>query len=465
MGIHKRWIALFALLIIAVTGCSQAPKVTKVAGIIVDDRGKPIPQAGLIIGSAMAQTNAAGQFTIDALSGQSTAIVLVKGRGSQVIPLSLGAEAQTVTLTVKPAKPTQRIGQTVDYILLLGSIRNTDISSTSPFTYLTDGDVQTAALTHAGIFNLTEAVEYLSPEALQKLCKTLRARKIVWVNKDLNDHLQIFDTQTQRINHLRFEEGKTRDAQGNLRTVKQINAILTDALSAESLAGDQAPQGTEAKLAREVTAYMEQMYDITYAGREIQHIREVVAPVIAVSERPDLRFTFGILEATEYNAYALPGGYIYITRPLLEMLDSDAEIAAVMAHEAAHITHVHAVKGYDRQIALVMAGVFLAVATGDVTSSFDFVDAIGGIIKQGYSKEQEYDADRTGLRYLSRAGYDPEAMLSLLAKLENLEYRLTGGRQGYSRTHPATKQRIRQVKDRLNTIQYYKLLDEYLQSI
>ena len=100
-----------------------------------------------------------------------------------------------------------------------------------------------------------------------------------------------------------------------------------------------------------------------------------------------------------------------------------------------------------------------------MASSFDFVDAIGGIIKQGYSKEQEYDADRTGLRYMTRAGYEPDAMLSLLAKLQELEYRLTGGRQGYSRTHPATKQRVQQVKDRLHIVEYYRFIDMYLQSI
>ncbi|NMB24124.1 MAG: M48 family metalloprotease [Firmicutes bacterium] len=464
MYIRKHWIALAILIAVLMTGCSQAPKMSKVAGTVVDPKGVPVSQAGLIIGSTMAHTNAAGQFTISAPSGPNKAVILTKGCSPEIISLNLAPETQTVTLKTSPTRPSKRVGQVVDYLILLEPIISTDIGPSSPFTYLGGTGAQDAALTHAGIFNLTEAVEYLSPKALQGLCDILKARNIVWVNKDLDNHLQIFHARTGQISSAPFDQGKARDAHGNLRTVKKISALLANALQSEN-PPDTGPRGTEAKLAREVTAYMEQMYNITYTGKEIEHIRKTATPIIAASERPELRFTFGVLEANEYNAYALPGGYIYITRPLLEMLDSDDELAAVLAHEAAHITHMHAVKGYDRQTALLVAGVFLAVATGDVASSFDFVDAIGGIIKQGYSKEQEYDADRTGLRYMTRAGYEPDAMLSLLAKLQELEYRLTGGRQGYSRTHPATKQRVQQVKDRLHIVEYYRFIDMYLQSI
>lgn len=459
---RRHWIALAILLTVVIAGCSPAPKVSRVTGTVVDTRGIPVSQAGLVIGNTMTQTNANGQFTINAPSGQSKAVVLARGRGPEIISLNLTADTQTMALKTNPTKPTKRVGQMVDYIIL---VENTDVGPSSPFTYLGSTQVQDAALTHAGILNLGEAVEYLSPDALQALCDTLKAQRIVWISKDLDNHLQIFHARTGRISNVPFDEGKARDAHGNLRAVKKINDLLADAMQGESLPQDLAPKGTEAKLAREVTAYMEQMYDITYTGREIEHIKRTAQPIIAASERPELRFTFGILEAKEYNAYALPGGYIYITRPLLEMLDSDGELAAVLAHETTHITHMHAVKGYERQTALLVAGVFLAVATGDAASSFDFVDAIGGIIKTGYSKEQEYDADRTGLRYMTRAGYEPDAMVSLLTKLEDLEYRLTGGRQGYSRTHPATKNRIKHVQDRLDTVEYYQFIDTYVQSI
>jgi hypothetical protein len=455
MQMRKRWIVLPILLMLLVTGCTQTPKVTRVVGTLIDSGGNPIPRAGLLIGDSMTKTNAMGQFSTTALSGENQAVVLMDGYRPQVIPLTLSQETQTVTLTAKPSKPTKRSGNTIDYILLVNSIRNTDVTADSSFTYLTGNDVREAARIHAGILNLGEAVEHLTPGAMQRLCEVLKTRHLVWINKDLKDHLQVFTAESQKISNLSFRES---------RGMMQINGLLTNFLKGDDSSAGRRPQGTEAKLAQEVKGYMERIYDITYTGPDIQRIQRIASPVIAVSERPNLYFTFGILEAPEYNAYALPGGYIYITRPLLDMMETDAELAAVLAHESAHITHIHAVKSYERQVALTVAGVFLAVATGDA-DSYDFVQTIGDIITVGYSKDQEYDADATGLRYIARAGYDPEAMLSLLDKLQDLEYRLTGGRRGYSRTHPATENRIKQVRTNLPTIEYYRYLDEYLSSL
>lgn len=404
----------------------------------------------------MAETSKAGHFTISAPAGDNKAVLLVQGYRPQIVPLTLGEESQTVTITAELDKPSRRSGSTVDYLLLLDSLYKTDISNESGFTYLTGAEMKEAALVHAGIVDLETAVQYLSPAAMKRLCELLRIRHIVWIQKDLDKHLQIFSANSGRITSIPFEES---------RGVRKLAAPLASFSKGTRQFAEEKPRGIEANLAKEVRAYMEQLYDVTYTGRDIRRIKRIAEPVIAVSERPNLQFTFGILETSEYNAYALPGGYIYITRPLLEMLDSDDELAAVLAHESAHITHVHAIKSYERQVALTVAGIFLAVATGDAESSFDFVRIIGNIITEGYSKEQEYDADLTGLRYISRAGYDPEGMVSLLTKLQDLEYRLTGGRRGYSRTHPATQNRIKQVKAELSTIEYYQFLDQYLLSL
>ncbi len=453
MRMRKQWIVLLVMLALLAAGCSQAPKMVRVAGTIVDQHRRPVSNGALVIGSAMAKTSKAGHFTISAPAGDNTAVLLVKGYRPQIVPLTLGEESQTVTITAKLDKTSRRSGSTVDYLLLLDSLHKTDISSGSGFTYLTGAEMKEAALVHAGIVDLETAVQYLSPAAMKRLCELLRIRHIVWIQKDLDKHLQIFSANSGRITSIPFEES---------RGVRKLAAPLA---SFQGIPGsEEKPRGIEANLAKEVRAYMEQLYDVTYTGRDIRRIERIAEPVIAVSERPNLQFTFGILETSEYNAYALPGGYIYITRPLLEMLESDDELAAVLAHESAHITHIHAIKSYERQVALTVASIFLAVATGDA-DSIDFVRIIGNIITEGYSKEQEYDADRTGLRYISRAGYDPEGMVSLLTKLQDLEYRLTGGRRSYSRTHPATHNRIKQVKAELSTIEYYRFLDQYLLSL
>ena len=87
-----------------------------------------------------------------------------------------------------------------------------------------------------------------------------------------------------------------------------------------------------------------------YSGPDVERLKRVARSLVPVTERSNVDFTFGVLEAREYNAFALPGGYVYITRPLLEMLDADTELAAVLAHEMVHICHLHAVRNYERQI-------------------------------------------------------------------------------------------------------------------
>ena len=391
------WLILVFLALLVISGCSPAPKVSQISGTIITPTGAPVTGAGLIINDVIAQTNAKGQFTLSTTAGRHKALILAKGCAPAILELDLSAGSQALTLKANPLKPTKRTGQKIDYLVLIDPQEKTDLGAASPFTYFDTSGIQPAAVTHAGIIDLKQAVEYLSPKALQSLCSILNTRKIVWINKDLADHLQIFDSETQLTYNVPFMKGKK-----NQRTVNKINDLLVRDWRGEALPLDVSPKATEARLAQEVTDYMESKYKITYAGHDVQRVKQIANSVIAVSERPSLRFTFGILETTEYNAYALPGGYIYITRPLYDMLEGDDELAAVLSHEIAHITHIHAVKSYERQTALLVAGVLLAVAIGDSTA-FDFVDIISGIVRQGYSKEQELDADKTGLRYLAKA--------------------------------------------------------------
>lgn len=110
---------------------------------------------------------------------------------------------------------------------------------------------------------------------------------------------------------------------------------------------------------------------------------------------------------------------------------------------------------------MTVAAVFLAAATGDVEQSFDLIGFFDSLVTEGYSKSQEYDSDGTGLKYISRAGYDPEGMVTLLEKLLALERKLTGGRRQYSRTHPETDARIEEVKAQMAKIEYYDFVASY----
>lgn len=519
LKLRMRLVVLMLLLALVVTGCGQEQTLTSVAGTVVDSQGQPVPNAGVIIGQVVTTTNDKGQFYVsNALSGQGEAIIFIKGHRPTIIPVNLGKEPQTVILEASFLKRTTREGKPTDFILLLDSVRNTDLRTAAEFRFALGSEVAEDAHSLTGIADLNEAAEYLTPDALASLCRILRTRNLVWINENLDEHIQVFNAESKRITNLRFKEVQRTDRDGERYKFRYLASVLNEYLNddktetrvpvvghkksklyhavdanhlpepefrvyfssrakaeaagyrpdplcfgAAARAAKSELDDTEARLAREVTAFMESRYRITYSGKDIQRIKKIAAPIIAVSERANLEFTFGILETPEYNAYALPGGYIFITRPLLDILESDSELAAVIAHESVHITHMHAVKNYNRQVAMVVAGVFLAVATGDVKSSFDFVDAIENIVSQGYSKGQEYEADRTGLRYMARAGYDADAMLVLLRKLKRLEENFGGGYRTYSRTHPPTERRIERVEEAMRKVDYYSFLARYLE--
>ena len=136
-----------------------------------------------------------------------------------------------------------------------------------------------------------------------------------------------------------------------------------------------------------------------------------------VSETPEPPFTFTILNSGDVNAYALPGGYVYVTRGLMALANSEAELAGVVAHEIGHVTARHAAQRYSQTV-LAEFGVALLGAAAGSTLIGDLARVAAAAYVQGYSREQELEADRLGVRYLGRAGYDPRAMAGFLSSME-----------------------------------------------
>lgn len=178
-------------------------------------------------------------------------------------------------------------------------------------------------------------------------------------------------------------------------------------------------------------------------------VQDTGARVTRNTERPDVRYSFYLLDTPMVNAFALPGGYIYITRGLLALANSEAEVAAVLAHETGHITARHSAERYSRGVVTMLGAALLSTAVGDSNVS----DALGvgaDLYMRSYSRGQENEADTLGLRYLSRAGYDPRAMTDFLRQLQShnvLEARMNdadgqGNLPDYMSTHPATQERV-----------------------
>lgn len=151
------------------------------------------------------------------------------------------------------------------------------------------------------------------------------------------------------------------------------------------------------------------------------YVTAVGRRVASVSEAGDVPFTFTIIDSDDVNAFALPGGYVYVTRGLLALANSEAELAGVLAHETGHVVAHHSAERYSRSIAVGLGSVILGAlgtAAGLPAEAGDMIAAGSQAYLQSYSREQELEADMLGIRYLARAGYDPQAMAAFLKDLE-----------------------------------------------
>ena len=170
------------------------------------------------------------------------------------------------------------------------------------------------------------------------------------------------------------------------------------------------------------------------------------------SEQPNLEFRFTVLNSPDVNAFALPGGYVYVTRGLLALANSEAELAGVLAHEIGHVTARHAAQRYNRSIATSLGTAILGAVVQ--SPGVDQLAQIGGeLFLTGFSREQEFQADTLGVRYMSRVGYNPQAQAAFLRTLSShsdLE-RVLAGRDGrdphqdFFATHPRTEDRVQKA--------------------
>jgi predicted Zn-dependent protease len=147
----------------------------------------------------------------------------------------------------------------------------------------------------------------------------------------------------------------------------------------------------------------------------VRYIDSVGQLLARTSELPDQTFTFTVLDSEIVNAFALPGGYVHVSRGLLALANSEAEIAGVMAHEIGHVTARHSAQRYSRTMGANILSTILGIGLGDVGQQIG--QAAGSYYLAGYSQDQEFQADSLGVRYLRRAGYDVQAMADFLASL------------------------------------------------
>lgn len=172
-----------------------------------------------------------------------------------------------------------------------------------------------------------------------------------------------------------------------------------------------------------------------------------------VSEKPELPYTFTVLDSDVVNAFALPGGFVYITRALLAQADNEAQVAAVLGHEIGHVVARHSAQRYSQAMA---ANIGLSVL-GVLGSAAGVPGGVGQLASfgaqaylQSFSREQELESDMLGVRYMAKLGYEPRESIRMLERLQDsarLEAAISGNPNTSDQfnimsTHPRTADRV-----------------------
>jgi predicted Zn-dependent protease len=185
-----------------------------------------------------------------------------------------------------------------------------------------------------------------------------------------------------------------------------------------------------------------------------EYVQRVGEKLAAVSEMPGLDWHFTIVDTDDVNAFATMGGYVYISRGILPYFQNEADLAAVLGHEIGHITAEHLKKQNRKGMLSGLASAATAIFTG-MPALADLTNMAGQAIISGYGRDAELEADRLGASYLAKSGYDPEAIIRVIATLkaqdtfERERARLEGREprlyHGVFASHPDNDTRLQQA--------------------
>ncbi|EGJ35647.1 peptidase family M48 [Moorena producens 3L] len=177
-----------------------------------------------------------------------------------------------------------------------------------------------------------------------------------------------------------------------------------------------------------------------YSGREItEYVQDIGQRLIPYSDRPNFPYTFQVVRNNDINAFALVGGFVYVHTGLLKGVENEAELAAVIAHEIAHITSKHSI---ERLRQIIKDKNLEENSEVEYKTIINLLEDIAFSLPRG--RQQEYEADRKGLEMLHRAGYAPSGMTGFLQKLTK------GNTPAMLRTHPEPAKRLDTLKERIN---------------
>lgn len=184
-----------------------------------------------------------------------------------------------------------------------------------------------------------------------------------------------------------------------------------------------------------------------FGGGEWQnYMQQIGRRMAARTERPNLPWTFRVIDDPVVNAFAVPGGYVYITRGILAHFNSEAQLAAVMGHEIAHVTARHSAAQMSTQTLLQGAVGVGALLAPELQTVFGLASAGLGVLFLKHSRDDETEADQLGLGYMFADGYDPRPMPEVYAMLGQISASAGGGPPEWLSTHPNPANREQRIR-------------------
>ena len=245
--------------------------------------------------------------------------------------------------------------------------------------------------------------------------------------------------------------------------------LIVSTTESVSKVTEQISPENEYYIGRATAAIILNDYDLYNEPNLTKYLNKICGAITINSEKPDLYngYYVAVLDSDEINAMATPGGHILITRGLLKCTSNEEELASVIAHEIAHIQKQHSISAIKtsrfKDLSLNVASLAINESDNDEVKQMMSVfgdsvdDVVSSLVLNGFSQEQEFEADSYALELLNNAGYNPHSIVNMLKTLEQNQ---ANHKRGFVKTHPEPKKRIKKIEKELNSYSKSKTQEE-----
>lgn len=221
-----------------------------------------------------------------------------------------------------------------------------------------------------------------------------------------------------------------------------LTALLLSALVSGCWGGVSLEE--EAALGAEVAAEIDQQLPLIEDPAAVAALNEIGTELARSADSTERRYTFYLVDSPEVNAFAIPGGHIYVNRGLIEQADELSELAGVLSHEIAHVTERHGIEQMEKQRNTGLLLSLFYMITGTQPGLLEQVAIQGGAaaLFAKYGRDAEREADEQAVQTLVEAGYDPEGMATFFEELLRAQQRQPGTFEQWFASHPTSQERI-----------------------